>query len=68
MTMHGITSRTTINETCAMQIFCVIAWLWAVPVIDSLESYSYGVATRALITSFIPFVAGIIAAVSLLSM
>ena len=65
MTMNGITSRTTINETCAMQIFCVIAWLWAVPVIDSLESYSYGTATRALITSFIPFVAGIIAAVSL---
>ena len=46
-----------------MQIVSVIAWLWVVPVIDSFDSYSYGMATRALITSFIPFVLGIMASV-----
>lgn len=51
-----------ISETTPLQIICVIAWLWVVPVIDSLDSYSYGMATRALVTSFIPFVIGIIVA------
>ena len=51
-----------ISDTTPLQIICVIAWLWVVPVIDSLGSYSYGMATRALVTSFIPFVIGIIVA------
>ena len=63
--MNIISSIPRVKETTAMQIVCVIAWLWVIPVIDSLESYSYGAATKALITSFIPFVIGIISAVSL---
>jgi hypothetical protein len=63
--MNIIASKPKINETTAMQIACVIAWLWGIPVIDLLESYTYGSATRGLITSFVPFAAGIIAAVSL---
>ena len=51
-------------ETAAIQIFSVLAYLWAVPVIESLDSYTYGTATRALIMSFLPFVIGVIAAVS----
>ena len=49
-------------ETAAIQIVSVFAWLWAVPVIDSLDSYTYGMATRAIIISFIPFVIGVVAA------
>ena len=49
-------------ETAAIQIVSVFAWLWAVPVIDSLDSYTYGMATRAIIISFISFVIGIVAA------
>ena len=63
--MNEIASKPKINETTAMQIACVIAWLWGIPVIDLLESYTYGSATIGLITSFVPFAAGIIAAVSL---
>ena len=51
-------------ETAAIQIFFVLAYLWAVPVIESLDSYTYGTATRGLIMSFLPFVIGVIAAVS----
>ena len=51
-------------ETAAIQIVSVFAWLWAVPVIDSLDSYTYGMATRAIIISFIPFVIGVVAAVA----
>lgn len=53
-----------ITDVTASLIVSVFAWLWAVPVIDSLESYSYGMATRALITSFMPFVIGVVAAIS----
>ena len=49
-------------ETAAIQIVSVFAWLWAVPVIDSLDSYTYGMATRAIIISFISFVIGVVAA------
>ena len=56
-------NKKLISETTALQIVSVIAWLWVVPVIDSLDSYSYGIATRALITSFIPFVLGVTASV-----
>ena len=56
-------NKTLISETTALQIVSVIAWLWVVPVIDSLDSYSHGMATRALITSFIPFVLGVTASV-----
>ena len=49
-------------ETTALQIVCVIGWLWIVPIIDSLDSYSYGMATRAILTSFIAFALGIIVA------
>lgn len=52
-----------ITNATASLIVSVVAWLWAVPVIDSLDSYSYGMATRALITSFIPFVIGVVVAV-----
>ena len=51
-------------KTAAIQIASVIAWLWVAPVIDSLDSYTYGTATRALLTSFLPFVIGVVAAVS----
>lgn len=51
-------------ETAAIQIFSVISYLWVVPVIESLDSYTYGMATRALIISFLPFVIGVTAAVS----
>ena len=56
-------NKKLISETTALQIVSVIAWLWVVPMIDSLDSYSYGMATRALITSFIPFVLGVTASV-----
>jgi hypothetical protein len=56
-------NKKLISETTALQIVSVIAWLWVVPVIDFLDSYSYGMATRALITSFIPFVLGVTASV-----
>ena len=58
------TQKKIISETTPLQIICVIGWLWIVPIIDSLDSYSYGMATRALIISFIPFVIGVIAAVA----
>ena len=58
------TQKKIISETTPLQITCVIAWLWIVPIIDSLDSYSYGMATRALIISFIPFVIGVIVAVA----
>ena len=57
--METIDKKSLILETTALQIVCVIGWLWVVPLIDSLDSYSYGMATRALVTSFIPFVLGI---------
>lgn len=60
--METINKKTLILETTALQIVSVIAWLWIVPIIDSLDSYSYGMATRALVTSFIPFALGIIVA------
>ena len=56
-------NRQTLLETAAIQIVAVLSWLWVVPVIDSLDSYSYGTATRALILSLIPFVIGAVAAV-----
>lgn len=59
--METKNKKTLILETTALQIVSVIAWLWVVPLIDSLDSYSYGMATRALVTSFIPFVLGITA-------
>ncbi len=62
--MEALNKKSLILETTAMQIVCVIGWLWIVPIIDSLDSYSYGMATRALIISFIPFVIGVIAAVA----
>ena len=55
-------TNTSLGETAAIQIASVFAWLWAVPVIDSLDSYTYGMATRAIIISFISFVIGIVAA------
>lgn len=61
--MECFNKKSLISETTALQIVSVIAWLWVVPVIDSLDSYSYGMATRALITSFIPFVLGVMASV-----
>ena len=62
--METTNEKSLILETTALQIVCVIGWLWIVPLIDSLDSYSYGMATRALIISFIPFVIGVIAAVA----
>ncbi len=62
--MEALNKKSLILETTALQIVCVIGWLWIVPIIDSLDSYSYGMATRALIISFIPFVIGVIAAVT----
>jgi len=62
--MNQIKQYNPINKTTALQIASVIAWLWIVPIIDSLDSYTYGMATRALIISFIPFVVGVIAAVA----
>lgn len=50
------------KNATALLIVSVIAWLWVVPVLDSLDSYTYGMATRAIITSFIPFVIGVVAA------
>ena len=61
--MENFNKKSLISEITALQIVSVIAWLWVVPVIDSLDSYSYGIATRALITSFLPFVLGVIASV-----
>jgi hypothetical protein len=61
--MENFDKKSLISETTALQIVSVIAWLWVVPVIDSLDSYSYGMATRALITSFLPFVLGVITSV-----
>ena len=53
-----------LSNVTALLIVSVIAWLWVVPVIDSLDSYTYGMATRALIVSFIPFVIGVVTAVA----
>lgn len=55
-----------VNETIALKIVAVIAYLWIIPVIDSLDSYSYGMATRGLITSFISFVIGVLGGVKFL--
>ena len=52
-----------IKETTALQIIAVIAWLWVMPAIDMLESYSYGSATTSLIRFYVPFVLGVILAV-----
>ena len=60
--MNIMISKPHLKETTALQIIAVIAWLWVVPVIDLLESHSYGSATRALITSFLPFVVGVLIA------
>ena len=57
--MEALNKKSLIPETTALQIVSVISWLWIVPIIDSRDSYSYGMATRALVTSFIPFVLGI---------
>ena len=62
--MEALNKKSLILETTALQIVSVVAWLWIVPIIDSFDSYSYGMATRALIISFIPFVVGVIAAVA----
>lgn len=51
-------------RTAAIQIVSVVAWLWVIPIIDSLNSYTYGTATNWLIISFILFVMGVIAAVN----
>lgn len=56
--------NTGITDVTASLIVSVIAWLWVLPVIDSLDSYTYGMATRAIIISFIPFVIGVVAAVA----
>ena len=56
--------NTGISDVTASLIVSVIAWLWVLPVIDSLDSYTYGMATRAIIISFIPFVIGVVAAVA----
>ena len=58
--METTNEKSLILETTALQIVCVIGWLWIVPIIDSLDSYSYGMATRAILTSFIAFALGII--------
>lgn len=58
--METTNEKSLILETTALQILCVIGWLWIVPIIDSLDSYSYGMATRAILTSFIAFALGII--------
>lgn len=63
--MNQTISKSNIKETTALQIFCVIVWLWAIPVIDSLDSLSYGLATRALLISFISLTVGIIASAKL---
>ena len=63
--MYSLTSKSKINETTAMKIICVIAWLWCVPVIDSLDSYSYGLATRALLTSFMYLTLGVVISINL---
>lgn len=60
--MGTTNEKSLILETTALQIVCVIGWLWIVPLIDSLDSYSYGLATRAILTSFIAFALGIIVA------
>ena len=60
--METTNEKSLILETTALQIVCVIGWLWIVPLIDSLDSYSYGLATRAILTSFIAFALGIIVA------
>ena len=60
--METTNEKSLILETTALQIVCVIGWLWIVPLIDSLDSYSYGMATRAILTSFIAFALGIIVA------
>lgn len=60
--MESLKKLTT--ETTALQIVAVIAWLWVMPAIDMLESYSYGSATIFLIRSYIPFVLGVILAVN----
>ena len=60
--MEALNKKSLILETTALQIVCVIGWLWIVPLIDSLDSYSYGLATRAILTSFIAFALGIIVA------
>jgi hypothetical protein len=62
--MGTTNEKSLILETTALQIVSVVAWLWIVPIIDSFDSYSYGMATRALIISFIPFVVGVIVAVA----
>lgn len=60
--METTNEKSLMLETTALQIVCVIGWLWIVPIIDSLDSYSYGMATRAILTSFIAFALGIIVA------
>ena len=60
--METTNEKSLILETTALQIVYVIGWLWIVPIIDSLDSYSYGMATRAILTSFIAFALGIIVA------
>ena len=60
--MEALNKKSLIPETTALQIVSVISWLWIVPIIDSLDSYSYGLATRAILTSFIAFALGIIVA------
>ena len=62
--MEAPNEKSLILSTTALQVVSVIAWLWVVPVIDSFDSYTYGMGTRALITSFIPFVIGAVTAIS----
>ena len=61
-----IENMVKVNETIALKIVAVIAYLWIIPVIDSLDSYSYGMATRGLITSFVSFVIGVLGGVKFL--
>jgi hypothetical protein len=63
--MNQLISKPKVKETTAMQIICVISYLWCIPVIDSLDSYSYGIATRVLLTSFIYLTLGVIISVNL---
>lgn len=58
--METLNNKSFISETTVLQIVSVVAWLWMMPVISSLNSWSYGVATNAIMGSFIFLTLGII--------
>lgn len=49
-----------LKETTALQAISVIAWLWAKPAADALDSYGFWSSTASLIKVVVLFVAGVV--------